>query len=103
MMDSDGAAALVLVSGEKVLQLGLQVIAKIKGYADAAQVLQKNIIGIWLNFDETYCKLVLKQDCVCRHPNYSQRPQPLQYQKLFQMLVWKLLRLITMKLMKPFL
>ncbi|XP_028800369.1 probable acetyl-CoA acetyltransferase, cytosolic 2 isoform X2 [Neltuma alba] len=34
---SDGAAALVLVSGEKVLKLGLQVIAKIKGYADAAQ------------------------------------------------------------------
>lgn len=37
-MGSDGAAALVLVSGEKALQLGLQVIAKIKGYADAAQV-----------------------------------------------------------------
>ncbi|KAF7833170.1 acetyl-CoA acetyltransferase, cytosolic 1 [Senna tora] len=35
---SDGAAALVLVSGEKALQLGLQVIAKITGYADAAQV-----------------------------------------------------------------
>ncbi|KAL5574825.1 hypothetical protein UlMin_016524 [Ulmus minor] len=34
---SDGAAALVLVSGKKALQLGLQVIAKIKGYADAAQ------------------------------------------------------------------
>ncbi|CAB4304999.1 unnamed protein product [Prunus armeniaca] len=34
---SDGAAALVLVSGEKVLKLGLQVIAKISGYADAAQ------------------------------------------------------------------
>ncbi|XP_052202935.1 acetyl-CoA acetyltransferase, cytosolic 1 [Diospyros lotus] len=34
---SDGAAALVLVSGEKALQLGLQVIAKIRGYADAAQ------------------------------------------------------------------
>lgn len=34
---SDGAAALVLVSGEKALKLGLQVIAKIKGYADAAQ------------------------------------------------------------------
>ncbi|KAL6529845.1 Acetyl-CoA acetyltransferase, cytosolic [Orobanche gracilis] len=33
---SDGAAALVLVSGEKALQLGLQVIAKISGYADAA-------------------------------------------------------------------
>ncbi|KAF7840502.1 Acetyl-CoA acetyltransferase, cytosolic 1 [Senna tora] len=30
-------SALVLVSGEKALQLGLQVIAKIKGYADAAQ------------------------------------------------------------------
>ena len=36
--DSDGAAALVLVSGEKALKLGLQVIAKISGYADAAQV-----------------------------------------------------------------
>lgn len=34
---SDGAAALVLVSGEKALQLGLQVIAKVKGFADAAQ------------------------------------------------------------------
>ena len=36
--DSDGAAALVLVSGEKALKLGLQVIAKVKGYGDAAQV-----------------------------------------------------------------
>ncbi|XP_058219944.1 acetyl-CoA acetyltransferase 2 [Rhododendron vialii] len=34
---SDGAAALVLVSGEKAIKLGLQVIAKITGYADAAQ------------------------------------------------------------------
>lgn len=34
---SDGAAALVLVSGEKVIELGLRVIAKIRGYADAAQ------------------------------------------------------------------
>ncbi|KAK9267998.1 hypothetical protein L1049_010436 [Liquidambar formosana] len=34
---SDGAAALVLVSGEKALKLGLQVIAKITGYGDAAQ------------------------------------------------------------------
>ncbi|CAD5189960.1 acetyl-CoA acetyltransferase 2 [Musa acuminata AAA Group] len=33
---SDGAAALVLVSGKKALELGLQVIAKIRGYADAA-------------------------------------------------------------------
>ncbi|KAJ1427110.1 Thiolase-like [Sesbania bispinosa] len=34
---SDGAAALVLVSEEKARELGLHVIAKIKGYADAAQ------------------------------------------------------------------
>ncbi|CAI8587190.1 unnamed protein product [Vicia faba] len=34
---SDGAATLVLVSVEKALKLGLQVIAKITGYADAAQ------------------------------------------------------------------
>lgn len=34
---SDGAAALVLVSGKKAIELGLQVIAKITGYADAAQ------------------------------------------------------------------
>ncbi|XP_010936771.1 acetyl-CoA acetyltransferase 2 [Elaeis guineensis] len=34
---SDGAAALVLVSGAKARELGLEVIAKIKGYADAAQ------------------------------------------------------------------
>lgn len=38
-IDSDGAAALVLVSGEKAVKLGLQVIGKITGYADAAQVL----------------------------------------------------------------
>ena len=35
---SDGAAALVLVSGAKAKELGLQVIAKIRGYADAALV-----------------------------------------------------------------
>ncbi|XP_074320130.1 acetyl-CoA acetyltransferase 1-like isoform X2 [Silene latifolia] len=34
---SDGAAALVLVSGEKAKKLGLQVIARIRGFADAAQ------------------------------------------------------------------
>nr|QEV81802.1 acetyl-CoA acetyltransferase [Prunella vulgaris] len=33
---SDGAAAIVLVSGQKALELGLTVIAKISGYADAA-------------------------------------------------------------------
>lgn len=36
---SDGAAALVLVSGKKAIELGLTVIAKISGFADAAQVL----------------------------------------------------------------
>uniref|UniRef100_A0A803LQ88 Acetyl-CoA C-acetyltransferase n=1 Tax=Chenopodium quinoa TaxID=63459 RepID=A0A803LQ88_CHEQI len=36
--NSDGAAALVLVSGEMAKKLGLQVIARIKGFADAAQV-----------------------------------------------------------------
>jgi acetyl-CoA C-acetyltransferase len=35
---SDGAAAIVLVSGEKAKNLGLRVIARIRGYADAAQV-----------------------------------------------------------------
>ncbi|WVZ71945.1 hypothetical protein U9M48_020473 [Paspalum notatum var. saurae] len=34
---SDGAAAIVLVSGEKANSLGLKVIARIRGYADAAQ------------------------------------------------------------------
>ncbi|XP_074365482.1 acetyl-CoA acetyltransferase 2 [Apium graveolens] len=34
---SDGGAALVLVSGEMAVKLGLQVIAKISGYGDAAQ------------------------------------------------------------------
>ncbi|KAH7572674.1 hypothetical protein JRO89_XS04G0288900 [Xanthoceras sorbifolium] len=37
LLACDGAAALVLVSGAKALELGLQVIAKIRGYADAAQ------------------------------------------------------------------
>lgn len=40
ILDSDGAAALVLVSGKKALELGLDVIAVIKGYADAAQVIK---------------------------------------------------------------
>jgi acetyl-CoA C-acetyltransferase len=34
---SDGAAALVLTSGAKARALGLHVIAKLRGYADAAQ------------------------------------------------------------------
>ncbi|XP_049354268.1 acetyl-CoA acetyltransferase, cytosolic 1 [Solanum verrucosum] len=34
---SDGAAALVLVSGQKAIELGLQVIGRIRGFADAAQ------------------------------------------------------------------
>jgi len=35
---SDGAAALVFVSGDIALKLGMQVLAKIRGYADASQV-----------------------------------------------------------------
>lgn len=38
---SDGAAALVLVSGQKALELGLEVIGKISGYGDAAQAPEK--------------------------------------------------------------
>ena len=34
---SDGAAALVLVSGKKAKELGLRVVARIKGFGDAAQ------------------------------------------------------------------
>jgi len=36
---SDGIVALVLVSGKKARELGLHVIAKIKGYGDAPKVL----------------------------------------------------------------
>ncbi|KAJ0880583.1 putative acetyl-CoA C-acetyltransferase [Helianthus annuus] len=39
--ESDGAAALVLVSGEKALEFGLKVVAKVAGYADAEQVLKQ--------------------------------------------------------------
>jgi acetyl-CoA acetyltransferase len=35
---SDGASALVLMSGEKARSLGVQVVAKICGFADAALV-----------------------------------------------------------------
>ncbi|CAD6205802.1 unnamed protein product [Miscanthus lutarioriparius] len=39
----DGAAALVLVSGQKAQELGLQVLARIRGYADAAQCVNRNL------------------------------------------------------------
>lgn len=39
---SDGAAALILMSGRKAIELGLNIIARIKGYADAAQVFLSN-------------------------------------------------------------
>lgn len=48
MLGSDGAAALVLVSGKKAVELGLQVVAKIRGYGDAAQVLEKIAVCICL-------------------------------------------------------
>ncbi len=35
---SDGAAALVLMSGSKMLELGLKPLAKVLGWADAARV-----------------------------------------------------------------
>jgi hypothetical protein len=44
LINSDGAAAVVLVSGEKALQLGLEVIAKITGYGDAAQVAYLSVV-----------------------------------------------------------
>jgi acetyl-CoA C-acetyltransferase len=37
-MGNDGAAGLVLANGAKARVLGLHVIAKLRGYADAAQV-----------------------------------------------------------------
>ncbi|KAJ7967850.1 Acetyl-CoA acetyltransferase [Quillaja saponaria] len=81
---SDGAAALVLVSGEKALQLRLQVIAKIKGYADAAQVV-KNICYVYFLFSMFKLSILeLKQDCTGRPPNYFRLPLHLQYQKLYQ-------------------
>ncbi|CAD6341805.1 unnamed protein product [Miscanthus lutarioriparius] len=39
----DGAAALVLLSGQKAQELGLQVLARIRGYADAAQCVNMNL------------------------------------------------------------
>ena len=62
-MDSDGAAALVLVSGKKAVELRLQVIAKIAGYGDAAQVLLKSQLNyISLDLDMTTDNLILKHD-----------------------------------------
>ena len=46
---NDGAAALVLVSGEKALELGLKVIAKVSGYADAEQVITYDILYTKMN------------------------------------------------------
>jgi acetyl-CoA C-acetyltransferase len=37
-MGNDGAAGLVLANGAKARALGLHVIAKLRGYADAEQV-----------------------------------------------------------------
>ncbi|CAD6221317.1 unnamed protein product [Miscanthus lutarioriparius] len=40
---SDGAVALVLVSGQKAQELGVQDLARIRGYADAAQCVNRNL------------------------------------------------------------
>lgn len=42
---SDGAAALVLVSGRKVRELGLTPIAKILGWGDAEQVMSSKDVA----------------------------------------------------------
>jgi acetyl-CoA C-acetyltransferase len=36
---SDGAAAIVLISGKKAKELGVKTIAKINGWGDASQVI----------------------------------------------------------------
>lgn len=36
---NDGAAALILMSGSKAQELGVKPLARVLGYADAAQVL----------------------------------------------------------------
>lgn len=117
---SDGAAALVLVSGEKALKLGLQVIAKITGYADAAQVhktfkyglhLQaikiekwKNHIGIHIICGVWYISSItlFSYDVdPYRNPSYLQQLRPLPSPKLSPMQGCRLHKLIFMKLMKP--
>lgn len=79
-MVSDGAAALVLVSGVKALELGLQVIAKIRGFADAAQVGQK-IFLVFILILGGFLYLVLKQFFNGRLQSGLQLLHPLQYQK----------------------
>ena len=46
---SDGAAALVLVSGRKMKELGLTPIAKIIGWGEAAQVLDTKTAAYFRN------------------------------------------------------
>lgn len=64
-MNSDGAAALVLVSGKKAIELGLEIIAVIKGYADAAQVIKFLML---LSF-------ILEKDHVAYRKNDYQAPE----------------------------
>lgn len=47
---SDGAAAIVLISGEKVKELGIKTLAKINGWGDAAQVIYIHIY-LFIYFD----------------------------------------------------
>lgn len=47
---SDGAAAIVLISGEKVKELGIKTLAKINGWGDAAQVIYI-FIYLFIYFD----------------------------------------------------
>lgn len=92
-LQSDGAAALVLVSGAMAHKLGLKVVAKIRGYADAAQVCEecKQSRFCWV------CVLMLQIDCLGRLQNGLQLLQPSQYRKQYRILDWKHLILITTK------
>jgi hypothetical protein len=63
---SDGAAAIVLVSGEKAKNLGLQVLARIIGYADASQV-KLTCLGIMASIivDATNIICEILTQCSC--------------------------------------
>lgn len=119
---SDGAAAIVLVSGEKALELGLHVIAKITGYADAAQVISEfpvpadpyeahslpyNLCHIG-SYDWAFCSFFNQSSStlqlfnpngawLCRHPSCLQQPLPSQYRRPSPELGWTPPRLTTTK------
>lgn len=54
-------------------------------------------------FFNIICTAMLTWNRLCRHQNYLQLLLLLRFQKLFQMLAWKLLKLTFTKSMKPLL